>query len=143
MLSSVSKLAIKSVIFICIKGDEANPLGVEEICEHIKTPKPYTSKILQSLVKKGLLYSKKGKGGGFYLNESQCNNTLLPIVVALEGDGAFQGCGLGLDYCSAKNPCPAHDYFLKVRATYTEFLTAKTIARLAKEVESGQDYIVR
>ncbi len=51
--------------------DNYKYFSATEIADAILIPKEYLSKILQKLAKKGIVYSKRGKGGGFKLLKSK------------------------------------------------------------------------
>lgn len=60
------------------------PVHLEEIIEKKKVPKSYIHQILQQLIRKGIVKSKRGKNGGFSLNISPTKLTLLTIVESLD-----------------------------------------------------------
>jgi len=56
-----------------------------EIAEAEGVPLPVLSKVLQELVRKGLLESRRGPGGGFQLSRRPELITLRDIVAAIDG----------------------------------------------------------
>jgi Rrf2 family protein len=138
MFSQATKYAIKSVIYIWTKSLEDRKVGAKEIGAEIDAPEAFTAKILQSLVKAKIIGSNKGPNGGFFANESHAKITLKDIVIAIDGDSLFSGCGLGLPKCSAKYPCPLHFEIVKVRSGFDTMLTKKSLKLLALEVIKGE-----
>jgi Rrf2 family protein len=59
------------------------PLG--ELAEATGVRDNFLSKILQRLVRNGVVSSHRGTGGGFLLNVAAKDLTLLQVVVAIEG----------------------------------------------------------
>jgi len=115
MFSKTCEYAIRAVIFVTRESRDGKRVGVKEIAEGIDSPVHFIAKILQELSKKGIVQSLKGPTGGFYMDSSSLNHTLADIVVAIDGDKLFHGCGLGLSECSEKRPCPMHFEFKKIR----------------------------
>ncbi|RZK39494.1 MAG: Rrf2 family transcriptional regulator [Pedobacter sp.] len=116
MFSKTCEYAIRAMIFIAQKSNNGEKIAIKEIAEGIDSPLHFIAKILQDLVKKGLVRSLKGPNGGFYLesNDLKCTS-LAEIVKAVDGNKIFLGCGLGLEQCSELQPCPIHFEFKKVR----------------------------
>jgi Rrf2 family protein len=92
-------------------------------------------KILQDLVRKGLLKSRRGPGGGFRLARRAELITLRDVVAAVDGLDHFLECAVGLDRCSDDTPCPLHDSFKGLRAQVVNYLETTTIAGMAAALE--------
>ena len=75
--------AIRALCYICKHQDGV--ISVEELVKNLKIPRPFLRKILQTLNKKKLLKSFKGRGGGFKL---MCISEKILLVDVIE---AFQG----------------------------------------------------
>jgi len=80
------------------------------------TPESFTAKILQDIVRRGIISSVKGPKGGFYFSKDLKDITIYDVVLAIDGDEVFKKCGLGLSECNAKQPCPLHDKFEGIRS---------------------------
>ncbi|HQW11773.1 MAG TPA: Rrf2 family transcriptional regulator [Saprospiraceae bacterium] len=115
MLSKTCEYALRAMIYVAQHSREGEMINIKEIAAKINSPELFIGKILQGLSKKGFLLSSKGRYGGFYIDDKAARNSLADIVIAIDGDKVFKGCGLGLDYCSSKNPCPVHHEYKKVR----------------------------
>lgn len=113
---------------IYIAGNEqgGRRTGVKEISESINSPEAFTAKILQQLVKAGLLSSYKGPTGGFELAPNK-KIKLVDIVKAIDGNKLLENCVLGLETCSSKNPCPVHFRFVEIREQLNETLLSTDI----------------
>ena len=81
----------------------------------MKVPKEFVSKVLQSLVLNGIVASRKGKNGGFFLGKPANQIKLIEIVLAIDGLEIFHNCVLGFPGCSPDNPCPVHEKWGKLR----------------------------
>lgn len=137
MFSKACEYGIRAVIYIWSQNDKGKKLGIKDICKEIDAPEFFTAKILQSLAKQGVISSAKGPNGGFYVGTAQENLTLMDLVVAIDGDQLFKGCGLGLRQCSEETPCPIHSEFKVIRNELSEMLRNKKLVDLASEINSG------
>ena len=109
MLANSSKYALKALIFLVNNSSEEDKLQAKYIAESTGLPKPFLSKILQVLATKNYLSSSKGPNGGFYISETQLKNSLLDIIIEIEGKDRLHMCALNSDECDAQSPCAIHD----------------------------------
>jgi Rrf2 family protein len=56
-----------------------------ELAAAAEVPQPFLGKILQSLVRSGLIHSQRGASGGFVLGRPPAEVTLLDVIEAIEG----------------------------------------------------------
>jgi len=143
MFSKACQYGIKSVIYIWKQSQIGQKVGAKEIAAFVDAPEPFTAKILQELVRKKIIGSQKGPTGGFYAGKEHEQFTLKDLVVVIDGDELFSGCGLGLKQCSENNPCPLHHEIIKIRLDLVHMLTEKSLKQLAEEVESGETVLSR
>ncbi len=143
MFSKACEYGIRAVIYIWSQNKRGIKLGVKDICKEIDAPEYFTAKILQSLAKQNLVSSTKGPNGGFYIDEDQENMRLLDLVIAIDGDKLFNGCGLGLKHCSENHPCPIHEDYKAIRDGLTRLLSEKSLKEVASEVASGKATLSR
>jgi len=143
MFSKTCEYAIRALIFIAQKSELGIKVGIREIAEGIASPEHFIAKILQDLCRQGLLQSAKGPHGGFFLNESSKNNTLADVVMAIDGDKIFRGCGLGLRNCSEKKPCPLHDEFKVIRQQMYDMLKSMSVTDFNNELSQGIRFLKR
>jgi DNA-binding IscR family transcriptional regulator len=71
------------------------------------------------------------------MNEDALAKPLSEIVEAVDGNGIFYGCGLGLKQCSELNPCPLHNQFKSIREKISLLLHSITIGQFNQELVSG------
>ncbi|WP_159476456.1 RrF2 family transcriptional regulator [Chryseobacterium sp. 18068] len=135
--SKTCEYAIRAVLYIASQSQEGKRVGIKEIAENINSPEYFLGKILQRVSRAGIILSVKGPNGGFYLDANGLNRPIADIVITLEGDEIFTGCGMGLSYCSESNPCPLHNEFKKIRNQITYMLHKSTIGAFNKELLDG------
>lgn len=88
------------------------------------------AKVLLSLVKGGVLVSKKGPGGGFLLAVPQEQLTLGRILLAIEGGDLFSDCVAGLGLCDNEGICPLHAKWISVKQMLVDFLNFSTVQEI-------------
>lgn len=135
--SKTCEYAMRSVFYIASRSLEGQRVGIKEIAKNINSPEHFLAKILQTLSREGIILSIKGPNGGFYLDANGLDRPLADIIIALEGDEIFTGCGMGLSHCSELNPCPLHQEFKKVRNQITYMLYKTTIGSFNDELLNG------
>ena len=142
MFSKSCNYAIKATIFIAKHSLEEKKIGFVDIAKEIDSPQAFTAKILQLLVKAGIIDSVKGVKGGFYIPIKRIASTfLVEIVNAIDGDTVFNGCGLGLSQCSEDHPCPVHDKFKSIRDALAKMLETTNLEELALGIKSGETFL--
>ena len=144
MFSKACEYGIKATIFIAVRSLYDERVSLKEIAMEIDSPVAFTAKILQSLARSGLVESHKGPTGGFQMERSKMDAiTLYEIVRAIDGDGIFHGCGLGLKQCDANKPCPVHHKFAVVRENLSHMLSQTSIYELASSLDIGLTHLKR
>jgi Rrf2 family protein len=123
------------MIFIAQYSRAGKRVGIREIAKGIDSPEHFIAKILQELVRKGIVQSVKGPNGGFYLDEKGKDCSLAAIVKVIDGDRLFSGCGLGLRQCSEVHPCPIHGTFRKIRQDIVAMLEGARIGEFAGKLD--------
>lgn len=118
------------MIYISKQDPPTRPVPIKEIARSIDSPELFIAKILQDLSRQGYVSSSKGRSGGFFLTAAQMEISLKEIIIATDGDQMFLGCGLGLEYCSEKRPCPIHFKYKEAREKLSEVYGSFTLLSL-------------
>ena len=137
ILSRTSQYAVQALIYMATQPS-ATPVLNKDIAAQLGVPAPYLAKILQGLAKGNLLFSFRGRLGGFCLREDGDKVTLMQILLLTEGPAFTQSCLLGLKKCSDETACPLHFRWLPVKNRIIALLQETTLEKLAKAVESGK-----
>lgn len=135
--SKTCEYALRAVLYIASKSQNGQRVGIKEIAENINSPEHFLGKILQKLSRKGIILSAKGPNGGFYIDTNGLNRPLADIIIVLQGDDLFTGCGMGLSYCSESNPCPLHNEFKEIRKQIKHMLHITSIGAFNAELLNG------
>ena len=137
ILSRTSQYAIQALIYIATRP-AGEPVLNREIASYLGVPPAYLAKIMQSLCKGNLLYSYRGRLGGFCLREGAEKTGLMQILTMTEGPSFTQDCVLGLKVCSDATACPMHAKWLPIKKKIVAILNDQTLEKLARAVQSGK-----
>jgi Rrf2 family protein len=141
ILSRTSQYAVQALIYVATRP-KGEPVLNRDIADHLKVPPAYLAKIMQSLCKGNLLYSFRGRLGGFCLREGMEKIDLMHILTLTEGMGFTQDCVLGLKVCSDETACPMHFKWKPIKEKIVHLLKDQTLEKLAKAVQSGKYRLV-
>jgi Rrf2 family protein len=141
MLSQTCKTAVKAVLFLALKYEKEEKAGIKEIAEYLNASEHTVGKMLQTLVRRGIINSLKGPAGGFYISKLQQDQPIINIVKAIDGENVFKNCGLGLSKCSATHPCPIHNEYKEARDIMERIFKTKNVADLCAPVNNGLAYL--
>lgn len=131
--SKPCEYAIRALAFLARFPQVGGTQGAA-IAEGEGLPAPVLGKVLQELVRKGLLESRRGPGGGFRLARRPQLITLRDVVAAIDGLDQFLECAVGLERCSDESPCPLHDTWKALRGQMMNYLEVTTLADMAAAV---------
>ncbi|MFT5819876.1 MAG: Rrf2 family protein [Crocinitomix sp.] len=104
MISKRTKYGIKALAYIARIGD-LKPIQTHVIAESENISLKYLESILIELRKNGILASKKGKGGGYYLLKPANETKMTHVMRVLEGPIAMVPC-VSLNYYEKCDDCP-------------------------------------
>jgi len=134
-----TEYALRALVYIQLQNSRERRPGIAEIASEIETPQSFTAKILQRLVKQGFVESLKGINGGFFFNTGKEDLPLKRVIVSIEGDSLFSGCGFGLIQCDENHPCPLHESYAPIRDAIEKLVNEETIQGLAKKfIDNGK-----
>lgn len=108
---------------------------IKEIAERQEVPKSYLSKIMQHLTRAGLVLSRRGARGGFYLARPAAEITLRQAIEAVEGPIFLNVCLIRKGECHRDELCPVHIVWKEAQAKLFEVLDGKTMAELVRDAE--------
>jgi Rrf2 family transcriptional regulator, iron-sulfur cluster assembly transcription factor len=137
ILSRTSQYAIQALIYIATQP-RGEPVLNRKIADYLDVPSAYLAKIMQSLCKGNLVYSFRGRLGGFCLREGAEKTDLMQILTLTEGAGFTEDCLLGLKVCSDETACPMHTKWKPIKLKVVALLSEQTLEKLAAAVISGK-----
>ncbi|MDD3772476.1 MAG: Rrf2 family transcriptional regulator [Weeksellaceae bacterium] len=143
MLSNKTKYGIKALVFLC-RNQEEGPLSISKIAENENIPHKFLESILLILKKKGILASKKGKKGGYYLLKKPNEIMMTDVFRLLNGPIAMFPCA-SLNYyeicedCPDEVSCTVNHLLLEIRNQTLAILRNKSLSQLADETPKFSD----
>jgi len=141
MLSITCSTAIKAVIYLAAELRPDEKAGVIQIAQALNASEHTVGKLLQVLVKAGVICSVKGPTGGFYVTEKQKTQSIIQVIYAIDGREVFDRCGLGLSKCSGSHPCPIHEQYKSIRDDFKALCQRGRISDLCEPVTGGLAYL--
>ena len=120
-----------SQVALC-KGKER--FTIKEVCRRSGAPELSTRKIFQALVQRGFLKATPGPGGGYTFTQPPDQLTMLSLIEAVDGQGTFNRCVMGLPACSDRRACPLHAMWVKAKQPLLGELAATTLQDLQEAV---------
>jgi Rrf2 family protein len=146
MLSKKAKYALKGMILLAQHHGEG-PILISDIAAGDHMPRKFLELILLELKNHGLLQSKKGKGGGYFLAKPPDTITIGQIVRIVDGPIAPLPCVSRTAYmrceeCADERTCPIRLVMKDVREATSRILDSVTLADMINRVrliETGKE----
>jgi Rrf2 family protein len=130
LYSRSTQYAIRAMSYLASQPRTAYT-PIREVAEATRVPLPFLAKIVQTLSRRGLLSSQRGRGGGVALSSPPADILLEDIVHAVDGTDLSTMCVLGLAKCSDTAPCAVHDLWKGLRQSLLRTLHAKRLSEIA------------
>ncbi|NQV77519.1 MAG: Rrf2 family transcriptional regulator [Lutibacter sp.] len=131
MLSKKTKYGLKALSYLA-RQEQNVPILISDISISENISKKFLESILLTLKKSGILSSKKGKGGGYYLLKKPSEIKIATIIRLLEGPIAMLPC-VSLNYyekcedCVSEEKCSLSILMAEVRDSTLKILENKTL----------------
>ena len=132
MLSKKTKYGLKALSYLS-KQPQNKPVLIADISSSENISKKFLESILLTLKKSGVLSSKRGKGGGYYLLKKPHEIRIATVIRVLEGPIAMLPC-VSLNYyekcedCKSEELCSLNVLMAEVRDSTLKILENKTLA---------------
>ncbi len=142
MISKKTKYALKAAIYLA-REYEKGPVLIADLAKEENIPKKFLELILLSLRNNGILSSKKGKGGGYYLAKSPRTVSMGQIVRIMEGTVAPVPCVSVSAYekceeCEDEYTCGIRIVMKDVRDAIAEILDSASLAEVLEKIDMAR-----
>ncbi|MBP6022160.1 RrF2 family transcriptional regulator [Ferruginibacter sp.] len=127
MLSKKTQYGLKALGYLASKYGEG-PVLISEIALRKKIPIKFLESILLQLKNKGVLDSKKGKGGGYFLANSPKKTTLAFAIRIVDGPIAMIPC-VSLNFYEKCKDCNEATCGLNKAMAFTRDATLKILEK--------------
>ncbi|MFN2370143.1 MAG: Rrf2 family transcriptional regulator [Candidatus Krumholzibacteriia bacterium] len=130
MFSQTVEYAMRAML--ALAAGDGTPTTTRQIAEAMLVPQSYLSKVLQALVRGGLVFSTRGLRGGFVLTRPAAQINLLEIMDIVNPIRRIESCPLDLEGHSSQL-CPLHRRLDQAMAMVQEAFASTTLAELLSE----------
>ena len=143
-LSSRGEYASRAILDITIHGQE-RPVKIREIAERQDIPLKYLENILLTLQRAGIVRSKRGAHGGYYLARPADRISVGEVIRAMDGPIAPIHCVSLTAYerCPREGICGLKPVWQDVRDAIADIVDNTTFAEVAQRAphlaEAGRD----
>lgn len=140
MLSKKAKYAINALVYLAREYGKG-PVQIQQIAESEHIPHKFLEAILLEFKKEGMLFSKKGKGGGYYLHRHPDEVNLADVMRLMDGPIALLPCVTYKYYerceeCKDEETCGIRKVFLDVRNETVKMLKKATLSSILSDDET-------
>jgi Rrf2 family protein len=123
--------AVRVMVDLAVYGDDA-PVPRARIHERQDVPPAYLAKIIQMLVRAGLVRTQAGARGGVSLALPADQVTLRQVIEAAEGPIHLNRCVVEPGACPRDRFCTVHPVWARLQGIITRELDAVTLASLTE-----------
>lgn len=131
MLSRKSKYGLKALLILAQEAGNG-PVLIAELASREAIPKKFLEAILLELKRHGVVQSRKGKGGGYFLRRAPAEITFGDVIRILEGPLAMVPCVSQMAYtkcaeCVDEQTCGVRLAMKEVRDATAKILDHTTL----------------
>ena len=130
IITRATEYAIRAILFMS-RQPAGEIVYKKDICKAQEITPAFLTKILQPLIKDGIVGSQRGVGGGFYLAKEPSEITLLDIIKSQEGPVYLNQCMIEEGTCEREFFCPIHGAWAEIREDFMKTLSRYDFAGLA------------
>ena len=131
-LSKKADYALIAMKHLALRGDQGSS-SAREIAEAYDIPIELMAKVLQRLVRRGLLFSHQGTRGGYQLARIPSQISVADVIQAIDGPVTVTACSTDDGQCEQYSKCNVRDPLWRVRERILSALGDCTIAELAAD----------
>ena len=128
--------ALRAVIYLAGQP-EKKVVHLSDISQCQIIPEKFLSKILQDLVRVGIVKSIRGCGGGYQLARSADRITFKEVIEAVEGPIALNACLPSPGECERVDRCKMHSVWTEGQEQLLKIFKNTTMADLKETTNPG------
>ena len=134
MLSKKCQYALHALVYIA-EHDPSQVVTIQKIATSKNIPRKFLEIILSELKQGGIIVSRKGKAGGYFMERKPAEVNILEIVRLIDGAVAMLPC-VSLNFyescgrCDDEATCKINKVFSAVRDQTLKILSTSTLADL-------------
>ena len=141
MLTRKTKYALRALSQLA-RAKPDQPVLIADLAVSARVPKKFLERILLDLNRRGILRSRKGRGGGYLLNRAPEDISIAEVVRLMDGPLAPVSCVSQTAYsrcieCPDERHCGIRAIMHVVRDAIADVLEHATLADLVKAERTG------
>jgi Rrf2 family protein len=136
-LSKKADYALMAVRHLALKTGPSSA-SAREIAEQYDIPIELMAKVLQRLVRTGLLLSTQGTRGGYTLSRPSSAISVADVIQAIDGPFTVTACSSEKNDCEQYSKCSIRDPLWQIRERIALTLGTVSIAEMAAESDAAQ-----
>jgi Rrf2 family protein len=130
-LSKKADYALIAMKHLAHKAPGGTSASAREIAEQYDIPIELMAKVLQRLVRTGLLVSTQGTRGGYMLGRHSAAISVADVIQAIDGPLTVTACSTGKSDCEQYSKCNIRDALWQIRERIVAALGTVSLASMA------------
>ena len=137
-LSKKADYALIAMKHLALSRDGALSVSAREIAEQYDIPIELMAKVLQRLVRSGLLISTQGTRGGYTLRRPAASISVADVIQSIDGPFTVTACSTENSGCEQYSKCNIRDPLWQIRERIAAALATVSVAELAADQIKGE-----
>ena len=134
-LSKKADYALIAMKHLAQKTSGVSTTSARDIAEQYDIPIELMAKVLQRLVRTGLLVSTQGTRGGYMLSRPAASISVAAVIQAIDGPFTVTACSTEKSDCEQYSKCSIRDPLWQIRERIVAALDTVTIAEMGADSE--------
>lgn len=124
------KYAIRAMMYLASLPSNTI-VQINDLSGKWSIPEKYLRKIIPQLAKAGLIYSRRGMGGGIVLAKPSKEISFLEVIESVEGKIFLNKCLMSPEMCERSPWCSANRVWKEAQESMKKVLASKNMEELA------------
>src|SRR5687768_10010613 len=137
-LSKKADYALIAMKHLALNQSGAPSTSAREIAEQFDIPIELMAKVLQRLVRSGLLISPQGTRGGYTLRRPAASISVADVIQSIDGPFTVTASSTENNGCEQYSKCNIRDPLWQIRERIAEALATVSVAELAADQIKGE-----
>jgi Rrf2 family protein len=135
-MTRAADYAVRAMVHLASLADGSRA-SLADLATGVDVSPAFLSKVLQRLVRAGLIRSRRGRRGGFELSRDVASVSLLDVLHALDSVPTLNAC-LAPNGCARSATCGAHIVWLDAQQQLHDVLGGASLDRIARLTRARQ-----
>ena len=136
-LSKKADYALIAMKHLATRPDAVSA-SAREIAEQYDIPIELMAKVLQRLVRRGLLASHQGTRGGYRLARTSAQISVADIIQAIDGPFTVTACSTESENCDQYSKCSVRDPLWKIKDRIVSALSTCSLQEISADLAAAE-----